>query len=236
MGTECCRVKKDSANEDGKLAEDHRKPDENGKKAGENGKKSEDGRATENGKTGEDGTQSKESDAFAEPIFPPALMKYPILPLRLVGNRVTWYRPLSLASLLQLKLDHPDAKLVVGNTEIGIEMKFKNALYPVIIAPTHVPELCGIVVGESGVEVGASVTINDLRAELEVIRGGRGRENMLCTCYLLFICRKYQLKERHTRHEEFGRYCHRCGTLQEIKFEMLRALRGISSLLPLFLI
>jgi xanthine dehydrogenase/oxidase len=148
MGTECCRVKKDNSDKTCKPE------DENRKKTDENGKK------TENG--------AQESDAFAEPIFPPALMKYPILPLRLVGDKVTWYRPLTLPSLLQLKLDHPHAKLVVGNTEIGIEMKFKNAVYPVIISPTHVPELCGIVVGESGVEVGASVTINDLRAALEV--------------------------------------------------------------------
>ena len=50
-------------------------------------------------------------------------------------------RPTSLASLLQLKKAHPAAKLVVGNTEVGIEMKFKNAGYPVLIGATHVPEL-----------------------------------------------------------------------------------------------
>ena len=30
---------------------------------------------------------------------------------------------------------------MVGNTEVGIEMKFKNMGYPVLIGATHVPEL-----------------------------------------------------------------------------------------------
>jgi xanthine dehydrogenase iron-sulfur cluster and FAD-binding subunit A len=50
-------------------------------------------------------------------------------------------RPTSLTALLALKHQHPDAKLVVGNTEVGIEMKFKAASYPVLISTTHVPEL-----------------------------------------------------------------------------------------------
>ena len=50
-------------------------------------------------------------------------------------------RPTSLAALLALKQQHPEAKLVVGNTEVGIEMKFKAASYPVLIGTTHVPEL-----------------------------------------------------------------------------------------------
>ncbi len=51
------------------------------------------------------------------------------------------HRPTSKASLLALKAEHPEAKLVVGNTEVGIEMKFKDARYPVLIGATHVPEL-----------------------------------------------------------------------------------------------
>jgi xanthine dehydrogenase iron-sulfur cluster and FAD-binding subunit A len=50
-------------------------------------------------------------------------------------------RPISKESLLALKAEHPEAKLVVGNTEVGIEMKFKDARYPVLIGATHVPEL-----------------------------------------------------------------------------------------------
>ena len=54
---------------------------------------------------------------------------------------MNWYRPVSLSHLLELRAQFPAAKMVVGNTEVGIEMKFKDMKYPVIIAPTHVPEM-----------------------------------------------------------------------------------------------
>ena len=50
-------------------------------------------------------------------------------------------RPTTLEGVLALKKQHPAAKMVVGNTEVGIEMKFKHAVYPVLIGATHVPEL-----------------------------------------------------------------------------------------------
>ena len=35
------------------------------------------------------------------------------------SERTTWYRPTTLDELLELKHEHPDARLVVGNTEVG---------------------------------------------------------------------------------------------------------------------
>lgn len=37
--------------------------------------------------------------------------------------RVTWYRPVHVARLLELKSQYPTAKLVTGNTEIGIDIQ-----------------------------------------------------------------------------------------------------------------
>uniref|UniRef100_A0A3B3VEH9 xanthine dehydrogenase n=1 Tax=Poecilia latipinna TaxID=48699 RepID=A0A3B3VEH9_9TELE len=56
------------------------------------------------------------------------------------GDRTTWLQPESLDELLLLKWKHPDARLVVGNTEV-IEVKFKNMVYPVILAPGFIAEL-----------------------------------------------------------------------------------------------
>lgn len=39
--------------------------------------------------------------------------------LRFQGERVTWIQASTLQELLDLKAQYPDAKLVVGNTEIG---------------------------------------------------------------------------------------------------------------------
>ncbi len=77
----------------------------------------------------------------AEPIFPPELKTRRPASLYLPGPYSAWYRPTSLQQLLALKAAHPDAKLVGGNTEVGIEMKFKAAKYPHLVAATHVPEL-----------------------------------------------------------------------------------------------
>lgn len=46
-----------------------------------------------------------------------------------------------MEELLQCKAAHPDARIMGGNTEVGIEMHIKGAAYPVLIDATHVPEL-----------------------------------------------------------------------------------------------
>jgi len=50
-------------------------------------------------------------------------------------------RPTTLEGLFDLKAKHNDAKLIVGNTEVGIEMKFKSMAYPHLVGVTHILEL-----------------------------------------------------------------------------------------------
>ena len=50
-------------------------------------------------------------------------------------------RPTTLQGLFDLKAMYNDAKLVVGNTEVGIEMKFKSMAYPHLVGVTHIAEL-----------------------------------------------------------------------------------------------
>ncbi|WOK95472.1 xanthine dehydrogenase [Canna indica] len=105
-----------------------------------------------------------------ELIFPPELLLRKNVPLYLHGfGGLKWFRPLQLQSLLELKSCYPDAKLVVGNTEVGIETKFKNADYPVLISVTHVPELNVLQMNENGVEIGASVRLTQLQQFLREI-------------------------------------------------------------------
>ncbi|KAH7618960.1 putative Xanthine dehydrogenase 1 [Nannochloris sp. 'desiccata'] len=102
------------------------------------------------------------SSSTAEPIFPPELRSRQPQELYIPGPVAAWYRPLTLRKLLEIKNENPDAKLIVGNSEVGIEMKFKNMLYPVLIGATHVPELNEIRAEESGIHFGASVTLTKL--------------------------------------------------------------------------
>ncbi|KAL7987417.1 hypothetical protein Chor_006336 [Crotalus horridus] len=92
--------------------------------------------------------------------------KKPIEPLYFKGERVMWLQPSTLKELVSLKAQHPDAKLVVGNTEVGIEMRLKNMLYPVIIAPTWIPEMNSVQHTEEGIRFGASCSLSCVEEEL----------------------------------------------------------------------
>ncbi|XP_063531427.1 xanthine dehydrogenase [Cydia strobilella] len=115
-------------------------------------------------------------DPSQEPIFPPELKvssAYDDQYLIFRGERVKWYRPTTLNSILKLKEQFPDAKIVVGNTEVGVEVKFKHFVYPVIIMPNCVPEMNNIVETENGFTVGAAVTLmeveNNFRKAIEIL-------------------------------------------------------------------
>jgi xanthine dehydrogenase/oxidase len=104
---------------------------------------------------------------YTEPIFPPSLVRYEYRAVTLKGEFATWHQPLTLSGLIGIKSEFPSAKLVVGNTEVGIEVKFKGSDYPVLVNPSHVPELQVLDfngAGENaGMTIGAAVTLNRLR-------------------------------------------------------------------------
>ncbi|CAH1790691.1 unnamed protein product [Owenia fusiformis] len=102
-------------------------------------------------------------DPTQEPIFPSELQltdKYDKMMMSFRGERTSWFRPVTIAQLLDVKANNPNAKLVCGNTEIGVETKFKGLHYPVLISATHVPELTCIEYSHTGVTIGASTTLN----------------------------------------------------------------------------
>uniref|UniRef100_A0A453N4W6 FAD-binding PCMH-type domain-containing protein n=1 Tax=Aegilops tauschii subsp. strangulata TaxID=200361 RepID=A0A453N4W6_AEGTS len=110
-----------------------------------------------------------------ELIFPPELQLRKIMPLRLNGfNGVRWYRPLKLDQLLQLKSCYPEAKLIIGNSEVGVETEFKNAQYGVMISVTHVPELHTLKVEEDGLRIGSAVRLAQLQDFLKKVIAERG--------------------------------------------------------------
>ena len=59
------------------------------------------------------------------------------------SNEMSWFRLASLDELLRLKEKFKGhAKIVVGNTELGVEMRAKRCLYPVMIQPNKVQYRC----------------------------------------------------------------------------------------------
>ncbi|XP_065371332.1 xanthine dehydrogenase [Calliphora vicina] len=104
-------------------------------------------------------------DPSQEPIFPPELQlnkEWDSQTLVYKGERATWYRPGNLEDLLKIKAQFPEAKLVVGNTEIGVEVKFKHFLYPVLVNPTKVKDMIDVQELEDSIYFGASVSLMDI--------------------------------------------------------------------------
>lgn len=111
-------------------------------------------------------------DATQEPIFPPELKLYKTLDEQYVifkSNEMIWYRPIQLKDLLELKHLHPEAKIIAGNTKLGIETKFKNKLYPILVHPFLIPELTCISATEKGIKIGACVSLENLENTLNSI-------------------------------------------------------------------
>ncbi|XP_057685582.1 xanthine dehydrogenase/oxidase isoform X2 [Corythoichthys intestinalis] len=110
-------------------------------------------------------------DPTQEVIFPPELMSLSknqkTRSLRFSSTRAVWMQPANLDEFLDLKYKHPDARVVVGNTEVGIEVKFKNMLYPVILAPSFIPELHRVTHTDNGIMFGAACTLTHVGVVLK---------------------------------------------------------------------
>ena len=82
--------------------------------------------------------------AAAEPAFPPELLASPPTPLRVSPDGEggpTWWRPASLSELLELRHAYPEARFVAGNSEIGIESRYKSHPAVSFVAAGAVAEL-----------------------------------------------------------------------------------------------
>ncbi|CAG8801347.1 19937_t:CDS:2, partial [Gigaspora rosea] len=109
----------------------------------------------------------KEYDVTQELIFPPSLMKYIPEPLYFSGRKSKWFRPVSLNQLLYLKSRYPYAKLVSGNTEVGIETKFKKLSYNVQIFVGDIPELKTWEFKDDGLLIGANINLSKFQEILQ---------------------------------------------------------------------
>ncbi|XP_013387039.1 xanthine dehydrogenase/oxidase [Lingula anatina] len=111
-------------------------------------------------------------DSTQEPIFPPELKLANSLESKLltfVGERITWFRPVCLEELLELKYKYHDARLVIGSTSLALDLKDGKSDIRVMIAATHVPELQQIVKDDAGIHVGGAVSLarfGDFLAEI----------------------------------------------------------------------
>ncbi|KAJ2783497.1 hypothetical protein GGI15_002555 [Coemansia interrupta] len=137
--------------------------------------------------------QFKKYDAGSELIFPPFLIRYAkgttaldgSEPQRRMlaiasGSSEAWcrqfFRPLTLDALLALVAAHPGAKLVAGNSEVGVEMRLKRSRFPVQIFVNDVAELQHVREAADEVVFGANITLERFGRELAALEAAHGSE------------------------------------------------------------
>ncbi|XP_073663522.1 aldehyde oxidase isoform X6 [Tursiops truncatus] len=106
-------------------------------------------------------------DPTQELIFPPELMtmaeKQPQRTRIFGGDRMTWISPVTLKELLEAKVKYPQAPVVMGNTSVGPDMKFKGIFHPVIISPDRIEELSVVNYTDNGLTLGAALSLAQVK-------------------------------------------------------------------------
>ena len=75
-------------------------------------------------------------------------------------------RPAALAEALHLLRDEPDARLVAGATDWGVEVNLRATRAALVVAIERLPELRALVVDQDECEIGAALTIAEIEREL----------------------------------------------------------------------
>ena len=77
-----------------------------------------------------------------------------------------FFRPTSLAELFRLKEENPDARLIAGATELGLDITKRYKKFPTLISVEAVPELKEIKFTETEWHIGAAVTLTQIEEKM----------------------------------------------------------------------
>jgi len=102
-------------------------------------------------------------DPFHHALGRPATLP---TPLHYAGADESFFRPTSLAELFHLTEERPEARLVAGATEIGVELNKKFKRFPVLISVEAVPELTSISASLSEWRIGAAASLTAVGEKL----------------------------------------------------------------------
>ncbi|GGN37849.1 xanthine dehydrogenase small subunit [Deinococcus daejeonensis] len=85
---------------------------------------------------------------------------------RLVAADGTFHRPATLAEALALLAAHPDARVLAGGTDWGVDVNLRRARAAVTVAVDALPDLRVFEVGGDVIRLGAALTLSDLERRL----------------------------------------------------------------------
>jgi xanthine dehydrogenase small subunit len=78
----------------------------------------------------------------------------------------TFYQPTTLTQVFEILAAQPEATLVAGGTDLGLELSHKARVFPALVSLEHVPELKTVRHTEDALEIGAGVTLSDIEQTL----------------------------------------------------------------------
>uniref|UniRef100_A0A2K6B3C5 aldehyde oxidase n=1 Tax=Macaca nemestrina TaxID=9545 RepID=A0A2K6B3C5_MACNE len=106
-------------------------------------------------------------DPTQELIFPPELMimaeKQPQRTRVFGSERMMWFSPVTLKELLEFKFKYTQAPVIMGNTSVGPQVKFKGVFHPVIISPDRIEELSVVNHTHNGLTLGAGLSLAQVK-------------------------------------------------------------------------
>jgi xanthine dehydrogenase small subunit len=79
----------------------------------------------------------------------------------------TYVRPADLAATLQILAERPDARLVAGATDWGVEVNLRGARAPYVVGIERLPELRELTVDDDAFTLGAALTLTELERRLD---------------------------------------------------------------------
>ncbi|MFE3794172.1 xanthine dehydrogenase small subunit [Nocardia tengchongensis] len=81
------------------------------------------------------------------------------------GGR-SFVRPATLAEALRLLRDHPDATVLAGSTDLGVEANLRGQRAEYTLAVDRLPELRELTIDADGIELGAALTLTEIERRL----------------------------------------------------------------------
>ncbi len=105
------------------------------------------------------------------------------LPTEIDSEFGRYVRPASLAETLDLFAESPDARLVAGSTDWGVELNIRHARAALSIGIDRLDELRSLEITEGSIDVGGALTLS------EIERGLAGRVPLLAELFPQFASR-----------------------------------------------
>jgi len=85
----------------------------------------------------------------------------------MVSEAGEFVRPGDLAEVLRILAERPEAVLVAGSTDWGVEVNLRGTRAPLVVAIDRLPELRGLSVGPDDIRIGAALSLTEIERRLD---------------------------------------------------------------------